>query len=443
MGNIVVREGNICRVLPNEVRKHFAFVCRDTKCEKEYDDIDTFPVFVMINKETNIPVNYPGYERFLINVIRSQGMKGTTLAKRGKAVCDFLNYVLHETDINAIHECTLNDIKNYLVSIKTDKDGNPSNPDTWRRKKHIVIEFLYNYYNAYSGTVEFKYNGEILQQKKVIKDHQHKRKIIIVEDSGFNVSAPHGRVHKKNRILPYEYLYLMLYEAQKYDPDIALGIALQAFAGLREGEVVNMTCGAYKEVYRQFGRLSSIELDLSNDAPFFLNWNKKVSPGAIKVYRTQKVYDDFIDKVKIMHDAHIERMESKGYCVGKREPLFRNKQGKPMTVQTYSGRVKMLFYNHFLPSLKADCDRCDSWVDNIAYIETYEHEYPGAHMFRHWFTMYLVTHARLESGEIMKWRGDSSQESMNAYLHENSVLIENYISCTYRFQEQIVERIRY
>lgn len=65
----------------------------------------------------------------------------------------------------------------------------------------------------------------------------------------------------------------------------------------------------------------------------------------------------------------------------------------------------------------------------------------GAHMFRHWFTMYLLTKARLTSGEIMKWRGDSSQESMNDYIHENADLIEIFRESSYTFQSQILEDI--
>ena len=134
-------------------------------------------------------------------------------------------------------------------------------------------------------------------------------------------------------------------------------------------------------------------------------------------------------------------MELRGFDTSKNAPLFVNKQGNPMTVQTYSDRVKKLFYERFLPSLKITCERQGTYADNVAFIETYEIEYPGAHMFRHWFTMYLITKAKLTSGEIMKWRGDSSQESMNDYIHENADLIEIYRESSYAFQSQILEDI--
>ncbi len=75
------------------------------------------------------------------------------------------------------------------------------------------------------------------------------------------------------------------------------------------------------------------------------------------------------------------RMESRGLDTGHNAPLFVNRQGKPMTVQTYSERIKMLFYERFLPSLKQMCEAQGIYGDYSAFIETYESEYPGAHMF--------------------------------------------------------------
>lgn len=287
--------------------------------------------------------------------------------------------------------------------------------------------------------LDFNYDGEILQTISTVSDNEHHIRRKHIDNAGLFVKAPRGDLKRKNRCLMYGYLDLFLYEALKYDPDIALGVALQAYAGIREGEVVNLTCGGYKEIHKQFNSLSAIELNLERIAPFFEDWNKKTNPGSIKVFRTQRVYDHFLNEVGFYHDEHIRRLEIKGYEVDNDAPLFRNAFGNAMTVQTYSGRVKSLFYNHLLPSLKATCDANNVWAENAAHIETYEKEYPGAHMFRHWFTMYLYVKAKLSPAEIMKWRGDTSEISMLTYLHENSDLIAAYQSATYSFQKKILE----
>ena len=204
---------------------------------------------------------------------------------------------------------------------------------------------------------------------------------------------------------------------------------------------MNVTCGRIRTIRKGFGMISGIEIDLTDKAPHFQNWSKKTNPGTIKKNRIQKVYNDFISDISDLYAYHIALMESRGFDTSKDAPLFVNKQGNPMTVQTYSERVKRLFYERFLPSLKVTCERKGTYADNAAFIEAYEIEYPGAHMFRHWFTMYLLTKAKLTSGEIMKWRGDSSQESMNDYIHENADLIEIFKESSYAFQSQILEDI--
>ena len=125
-----------------------------------------------------------------------------------------------------------------------------------------------------------------------------------------------------------------------------------------------------------------------------------------------------------LFDDHTVSMAARGCPTDKDSPVFVNRQGSPMTVKTYTERVKSLFYQRFLPALHSTCEQQGTFAENAAFIDTYEAEYPGAHMF-----------------EIMKWRGDSSQESMNDYIHENADMIRLFRETSYTFQEQILEAI--
>ena len=443
----ILREENMSQIVQfpldniKEYRKKCKFINRNVKLKNEEGETWSYPCIGLYEIDTNIPIWYTGYERYVISLVSSENLDGKTLAKRAIAVCHFLNYLLHETDVGSIHECSINTIREYLKYSREKKSGETYNRDTWIRYRDFLFTFLKNYYIANKDVVPFAYNGEDLQQLTIIKDRSNHKKAVMVRNSALNVKAPVTK-HKKNRILVEGYLELLLLEAKKHDPEIVLAIGLQAYAGIREGEVVNMTCGALKIIRRQFAMIASVELELSKTAPFFGNWEKETEPGSIKKKRVQKVYDDFLDKIIDMYETHILMMESKKYDTSSDAPLFLNYYGRPMTVQTYSKRVKNLFYKYFLPALKLTCEKQNTWADNAAFIETYEKEYPGAHMFRHWFTMYLITRANLSSGEVMKWRGDSSQESMNTYIHENSELIEIYRTSSYAFQSQILDDIR-
>lgn len=421
-------------------RKQCRFINRNVNIKNEYGGISSYPCIVLYEQETGIPLIYTGLERYVSSLVISEVRDGKTLAKRAVGVCNFLNYLLYETQINSIHECTIDTIREYLKLSRIKESGEKYNHDTWMRYRGFLFDFLNLYYKSNKDTLPFKYDGDKLQTIINVSGKSKHNTFTMIRNAGLNVKGPRT-THKKSRILVEGYLELLMFEAKKYDPAIALAIGIQAYAGLREGEVVNLTCGRLKILRKQFSMISTIELDLFESAPFFINWEKKTKPGSIKKYRIQKVYDDFISQIIGLHDTHIQMVESRGYDVSKDAPLFVNKQGNPMTVQTYSGRVKALFYDYFLPALKLTCDKQNTWAENAAFIETYEKEYPGAHMFRHWFTMYLITKAKLSLGEVMRWRGDSSQESMNSYIHENSELIEIYRDSSYTFQAQLLKDI--
>ena len=426
-------------IVPKDVRLQFKFLCKDVPYR--YEGVrKTFPCICLCEIETKLIVSFTGLERYLVHLAEATDFAGSYMHKKAINVCGFLNYVLYETDIRFLHQCTSDTIRKFLIFSKEKEDGKLYAKSTWIKRKDDVIDFLYNYWFYNHKTAEFSYSADMLKTCVEVKRNEKFKPLIMVENKKFNVSPPQ-QVHTKNRLLVYEYLELLIYEARKYEPMIALGIALQSYAGIREGEVVNLGINSIKLSRKSFGVLSSIEIDLSRDAAFLLNTDKKINRGTIKKYRTQKVYDDFLSDIEKLFNEHLRFMSVKGYPIECDAPLFLNAHGKPMSVQTYSGRVKKLFYEHFLPNLIRYCEKTNTLDENIAFIESYEEEYPGAHMFRHWFTMYLLTKAKLSDGEIMKWRGDASLDSMIPYLHENKNLINLYEMSSFIFQESILEGI--
>ena len=428
---------------PKEERKNFKFISRDTNIKNDEDNnYDAYPSIILIDERYNIPVVYTGYERYIQPLSASYANKGGTLSKKSFFICHFLNFILYETIINSINECTLNDIRQYMIYSKKKDNGEFYAKETWERRIDAVLAFLRSYYVNFCNYYQFGYSGNELQTHTIVNDDNMRKRVILVKNIELNVKSPTSN-HKKNRVLMHGYLELLLFEAKKYDPMIALAIALQAYSGIREGEVVNLSCGGITEKRGAFSSLASIELDLNQKAKFWEEYNRKTPPGEFKKKqtRTQKVYDSFIKEVHQMYEAHIDMLQAKGLSTKADSPLFVNKHGKPMTVETYKKRVKDLFYNYFLPKLKASCYQSSTWAENAAHIEVYEKEYPGAHMFRHWFTMYLLTKAGLDVAEVQKWRNDHSPESMSSYIHENEDLIKAYRESAYSFQRDIIERI--
>ena len=435
-----------------ELRKKLKFINRNTSVKGRDGKNRTFPCIVLVDKDNDIPIAYTGYEKYICSLNDSDYKKGNTLSKKAFAVCCLLNYMLKEAHIDKVSDITINDIADYLEYSKKKNENEERKKNTFIIYGDYVIDFLVNYYNAHKFKYKFNYEGDKLKSLKSVRDKQNDRKYIIEERHKFFIESP-KETPPKNRYLVYGYLDLLLYEAKKYDPMIELGIGLESFAGLREGEAMNVTCGRVGKPGGPFSSSLDMKIDITSKAPFWDEYKGKVLPAEFKESerytqaRTQQVYYDFVNRIKKMYDEHIGMLHSKGYSTGENDPLFVNSNGNPMTTQTYSKRVKKLFYERFLPSLKRICIEQNTLEENIAYIEAYEENYPGAHMFRHWFTMYLLTKARtsnghkLSDGEIMAWRNDHDPRSMISYIHINSEFIDIYEKSAFRFQRKILEDI--
>lgn len=422
-----------------DARKDYIFLNKPVAIRREGNTVQ-FPCIGLYRRGViNTPVWYPLYERWYIPIEKAQSMAATTLRKRSTAVCCFLNHFLWETTHSYLYELTLNDMRDFLIAYKTKENGQPRSTIGWEEGVAFVYDFLVAYYVHNKGTFPFSYQYQDLITERVVRNERSRRKTVIREYHYLSVKPP-KQTTMKHRLLLYGYLDFILFECEKYDPELTFAIALQAYAGLREGEIVNLT---YSRIALQdggYGRIGKITLDLTSPAPHAY-WDKDTEFGNIKVLRKQMVYPDFNEAILKLYDAHTARHQSMGFQVVGDAPVFINKQGNPMSVSTYKGRVKDLFYMRFLPALKKASELAGSWAIDAPYIEAFEDDYPGAHAFRHWFTMYLFQRARLTLDEISKWRGDRNRDSMLDYLHINADMLEAYSSTAHTFQRSWLEEV--
>ena len=99
---------------PGEIRKDCIFRNRSVQITGESGEKELYPCIVLYETATDIPIHYTGLERYLCHLAKSQMLDGKTLEARAYAVCHFLNYLLWETDIRSLHECTLDTIRDFL-----------------------------------------------------------------------------------------------------------------------------------------------------------------------------------------------------------------------------------------------------------------------------------------------------------------------------------------
>ena len=419
-------------------RTKYSFGVKNLLLHDEYGNQRLYFCIVLLELETKNLVAVTGLEKYVVDLSLAEVLSENTYRYAMSRVTDFLNYLLHNTNTNSINEVTVNEIRGFLIAARTDDSGNDIKSDSWKRIQKDVFVFLENYYKYHKDAVDFGYNGDDLRNIIIIKENTAKRtkKHIVTEYKALNVKAPRGSDHKRRkRVIMYGHLETMLYAAKMYDPMLYLAITLMAYAGLREGEVVNLSFADICEK-RKLGVLEKITLDLTENDKFRTG---KTHKGVIKKNREQDVYPDFLSNVDDAIEFHKDYLQAYGLLKEGKNPVFYNKYGKAMSVTTMTNRIRNLFNNYFLSILKRTSSNTGFEGETYAFIEAYEDEYPGAHMFRHWFTMYLITKKNLRPEEVRKWRGDSpNSDAYEEYMHLNYDLIEAYKSTAYSFQEGLI-----
>lgn len=410
-----------------------------------------FPCISLYDQQTDILVASPGYERWYLQLSKTTAQRSPTLQKKAFNICAFLNFLLWHTKCDSLNEVSVDILRDFLIDFRETTDGDQRDPASWEKGIADVYNFLETYQKC-NPHLQYSYSTEELVTTTAVRNMGSGRKAVIRETNKFFVKPP-KKTKKKNRYLLEGYLELLLFEARKYDPMIALGIACQAYGGLREGEVVNLTRSSLQMIDTGFGHIGTIKINLMDEADFAKEYQGKCEFGYIKKYRVQQIYPDFISQIVELYNDHDSLLELKQSDGNPDAPLFANNQGNPMTVDSYCGRVEKLFRNYFVPALKNACIADGSWAENAPFIEAWEDkispdgkkirgEFPGCHMFRHWFTMYLLGNTTLSHDEIAHvWRGDSSSEAMDTYIHVNAQMINLYQNAVFTFQQSVLEEI--
>lgn len=419
-------------------RNKYQFITKNILLHDEYGNQRLYYCIVLVESESKNVVCRTGLEKYVIDLSCADVIGESTYRVSMSRVTAFLNYLLYNTNINTIYEVSVNEIRGFLLKSRTKPNGEEVKGDTWRRIQKDVLVFLENYYKYNHETVGFSYKGDDFRNTKVIKNQDGKRnkKYMVAEYKIFNVKAPKANDHKhRKRTIMYGHLDALLYTARKYDPMLFLAISLMAYAGLREGEVINLVFSDIKEI-RKLGVLERITLNLSESDKFRKG---KTHTGVIKKLRQQDVYPDFLADIDKAIEFHQDYLQAYGYSTEGNKPLFYNKHKNPMSVTTLTSRIRDLFKDYFLSILKSTSNNTEFEGETYAFIDAYEDEYPGAHMFRHWYTMYLITKKNLRPEELRKWRGDSpNSNAYEEYMHLNYDLVEAYKNTSYSFQESLL-----
>lgn len=323
------------------------------------------------------------------------GKKTITVSLAADITARFLNYVIFQKN-KTIDTLTIQDGTDYLNSIV----------DTAQKKtQEEYARYITKFYDFLAKKDALKAVApKDLKYSTNIFGHQ-------VLENPFTGSFLEGERNDAELIhnIEPEYLYTFIKTAMDEVPDIALGVFLQCFGGLRKSEVISLE---YKNIsIRTIGDRKSIQLtlkdkDLREDiSTAFLSGCKK--------NRIQTVLPAYDDLLWELYEKHKKRYKKEGCSA-----VFVDTGGRPMTDATYYRRFRIL-KNKFIERLR-NSDDFDA-KSYAVYLSTYKW---STHLCRGIFSNLIAEHTD-NIMEIAAWRGDSNLSSALTYLTDKKKMDKN------------------
>lgn len=340
--------------------------------------------------------------------------------KKLHSICMMLNYVLidHGADYGVRHvfgitKPMLTDFfENYAVTEK--EDGSHRQKETVERCISSVTRFMAGLCRKYGGYMSI--TRDELYREEAVVDRRGGRRIQLVPD--FHIrNIP--EVRETFRDLPTRAFELLLPLAFRYAPDIAFVMCLQAFAGLRAGEALNVRredslLGPGIVFTRVGDAVRSVEIDLRG---VYVLRSDKLDVGRIKKPRRQRVYPPFIGAFCAAYELHMRFLSGRSYEM-EYGPLFINNRGMALNYDSYRKKFSDLVDRHFRPALLSSPD-----PELRIYGQLLCEHHLTPHSLRHWFTVQLVLRGENIAG-IQYWRGDKNPQSAFEYLQNKGDLVK-------------------
>jgi len=376
--------------------------------------------FIVVKNEYGVIVRFTRLHEFVTNYDGRVFRPITTnVVNKMRYVCMMLNYILLDHyeiyRIDHVFGITRESLECFFMdyALSEKKTGGYRGEESIEKCVSTVSAFFRKMISKYGGYMELR-EEDLYKEKEV---YTHKGKIEKHMVPSFEIYGI-PTVKRIFRDIPTQVFQLLLNLAIRYTPDIALAIALQAFAGLRPGEVCNVrqeNSPAGRGIAFTYidGKPIKVEIDLTREIAMR---SDGVVCGRIKKERKQCVYTPFIEAFCTVYRKHLLYLEAHSfeteYC-----PLFINSKGLAMTYENYADRFHKLVYEHLRPMLIDHPDpECRIYGQML-----YENNL-GPHSLRHWFSVQLALRGE-DVAQLQFWRGDKDPQSAFLYLQNKGDLM--------------------
>ena len=382
-------------------------------------ELSTYRMIVIKNSDNRI-VYYTGLELFSYPYTGQRPKVVVRQKAELSYICNALNFIFANNKVQRIADIAVDMILSYFDAYCATSKGSTADIMLSQQSLDNCVRHVSSFFANISSAYPTKININELLVYEDTRANRHSHRTIRRYIPRYVPVRHHSWHVKQLRDMPLAAAERLLELAWIHDPMIAFGIALQLYAGLRPGCVVNM---------RQIGSpvssidcirlsyigsaVSDISIDLTHE---YVLRSDGVSVGKIKKERVVHVYKPFIPAFMEAYRLHMQLLSRKK-CEAAYKPMFVCGAGKAMTYNTYAKRVKHLVYDHLKPELYLSEDPALSAFAQL--LDSYRW---SPHTLRHCFTVKLVLEG-LDVSQIQYYRGDKSPESALTYLANKGELM--------------------
>lgn len=225
------------------------------------------------------------------------------------------------------------------------------------------------------------------------------------------------------RDIPEEAIGILMEEIKIHDEMIYFAAVLQAYAGLRASECMNLrredsplSTSPGIEIHKIGEAVSEMRLDLTHEYQMRSDF---ADVGKIK-RDTSRMTTVYPKNLPIVYDAYKNHLDLISNKPSEKDfaPIFISAGGKAMKTDTYQRRFNNVVQNHLRPRLLNSEDPL-----LVAFGQALLTNNFPTHGLRHYFSVHLAIDG-LDASQIMSYRGDKNIDSSVVYLQNKGILEE-------------------
>lgn len=412
--------GNVIPITDIETgRKDYRYAVYEHKLV-EPDEMIYSRSFIVIKNRYDVIIHFTRLHNF-VGAYENKVFRPLTSDVKAKMhyICMMLNYVLIDHydvyKIDHVFKVTKEMLTCFFMDYALEKkaDGGYRGSQSIEKCVHAVILFYKKLIHKYGGYVTLK-KDELYFESQIFTK---RGRMIKKQVPAFQIRGIQER-KEIFRDIPTKVFQILMNLAVRYAPDISFAIGLQAFAGLRPGEVCNVrqersAKGAGIIMTFRDGKLINAEIDLTRE---YAMRSDGVVCGRIKKERKQCVYSPFLEAFQTLYEYHKKFLTLHEF-EDEFSPMFVNKRGMAMTYDDYYARFQRLIEVKLRPVLLNHND-----PEYRIYGQMLCENRLGPHALRHWFSVQLALRGE-DVAQLQFWRGDKNPESAFGYLQNKGDLI--------------------